>query len=38
VGAVLGTGCEWEWVTDYAVLVLASLVGLVYTVRHTPIA
>ncbi len=40
VGAVLGTGCGWlwEWVTDYAVLVLASLVGLAYTLRHTPTA
>jgi hypothetical protein len=37
VGAVLGTSCDWWlWVTDYAVVVLASLVGLAYTVRHTP--
>ncbi len=40
VGAVLGTGCGWlwEWVTKYAVLVLASLIGLAYTWRHTPTA
>jgi hypothetical protein len=40
VSAVLGTGCGWlwSWVTDYAVLVLASVVGFAYTVRHTPTA
>lgn len=40
VGAVLGTGCGWlwEWVTKYAVLVLASVVSLAYTLRRTPTA
>jgi hypothetical protein len=40
VGSVLGIGCGWlwEWVTKYAVLVLASLIGLAYTWRQTPTA